>query len=454
MAKASSEADRSPQVSLLTQFFPPDYAATGQLIQDLVQYFSRQGVNVQVFTGQPGYTSDRPLAPKQELLDGVRVRRTRISRFWPQRMRGRAMGGLLFCLRSLLKLLKPGFSGQLLIVTTEPPYLAIVAYLMNWLVGLPYLCIVYDIYPDVAVALEVVSEQNGLVRLWRWFNQRVWRRARAIVVLSDTMKDRIVASYPEGAEKIAVIHSWADPDRIYPRPKAKNWFALRYGLDQVFTVLYSGNMGRCHDIDTILAAALELREEPVQFVFIGSGPKRKELMERMKEANLSRCLFLPYQDQEVLPFSLTACDLSLVSLVPGVEGLVAPSKLYGSLAAGCPVAAICESHSYLRSLLAQGGFGQAFDNGDGAGLAGFIRLLMANPELGPQMGDRGRRFLLDNFTPEHCAQQYLEVLLRCLEGEDGEGTPVGASQASVDQQDRSTVALSSLVRSYSSKGLP
>ena len=127
MAKASSEADRSPQVSLLTQFFPPDYAATGQLIQDLVQYFSRQGVNVQVFTGQPGYTSDRPLAPKQELLDGVRVRRTRISRFWPQRMRGRAMGGLLFCLRSLLKLLKPGFSGQLLFVTTEPPYLAIVA---------------------------------------------------------------------------------------------------------------------------------------------------------------------------------------------------------------------------------------------------------------------------------------------------------------------------------------
>jgi len=452
MAKFLSGADRSPQVSLVTQFFPPDYAATGQLIQDLVQHFSRQGVNVQVFTGQPGYTSDRPLAPKRELLDGVTVRRTRISRFWPQRMRGRAMGGVLFCLRSLLKLLRPGFRGQLLIVTTEPPYLAIVAYLMNWLVGLPYLCIVYDIYPDVAVALEVASEQHGLVRLWRWLNQRVWRRASAIVVLSDTMKERIVASYPEGADKIAVIHSWADPEQIYPRPKAKNWFALRYGLDQVFTVLYSGNMGRCHDIDTILAAALELREEPVQFVFIGSGPKRKELMERVKEANLSCCLFLPYQDQEVLPFSLTACDLSLVSLLQGVEGLVAPSKLYGSLAAGCPVAAICEPHSYLRSLLAQGGFGQAFDNGDGAGLAAFIRLLMANPELGSQMGDRGRRFLLDNFTPAHCAQQYLEVVLKCLEGEGHDGTPVGVGNPYIASQNGSKFPLPPLVESYSSKG--
>jgi glycosyltransferase involved in cell wall biosynthesis len=362
------------------------------------------------------------------------------------------MGGVLFCLRSLLKLLRPGFRGQLLIVTTEPPYLAIVAYLMNWLVGLPYLCIVYDIYPDVAVALEVASEQHGLVRLWRWLNQRIWWRASAIVVLSDTMKAQITACYPEGADKIAVIHSWADPNRIYPRPKAKNWFALRYGLDQVFTVLYSGNMGRCHDIDTILEAALELREEPVQFVFIGSGPKRKELMERVKEANLNCCLFLPYQDQEVLPFSLTACDLSLVSLVQGVEGLVAPSKLYGSLAAGCPVAAICEPHSYLRSLLAQGGFGQAFDNGDGVGLAAFIRRLMANPELGHQMGDRGRQFLLNNFTPEHCAQQYLQVVLKCLEGEDNDGAPVGAGNPYVAPQNESKFSLPPLVESYSSKG--
>lgn len=454
MAKPSPESDRSPQVSFVTQFFPPDYAATGQLIQDLVQHFSRQGINVQVFTGQPGYTNDRPLAPKRELLDGVMVRRTRISRFWPQRIRGRAMGGGLFCLRSLLKLLQPGFRGQLLIVTTEPPYLAVLAYLMNCLFGLSYLCIVYDIYPDVAVALDVVSEQHWLVRLWHWFNQRVWRRASAIVVLSDTMKDQITARYPEVTDRIVVIHSWADPEQIYPRSKASNWFALRYGLDQVFTVLYSGNMGRCHDIDTILEAALELRDEAVQFVFIGSGPKREELREQVKAANLTRCLFLPYQDQEVLPFSLTACDLSLVSLVQGVEGLVAPSKLYGSLAAGSPVAAICESHSYLRSLLAQGGFGQAFDNGDGAGLAAFIRLLMANPELGRQMGDRGRRFLLDNFTPAHCAQQYLEVVLRCLEGEDGDGTPVGASQTSISHQDRSTVSLPPLVQSYSSKGLP
>jgi glycosyltransferase involved in cell wall biosynthesis len=422
MANFTPTTVTSRQLSLLTQFFPPDYAATGQFVHSLVKYFSHQGMDVKVFTGQPGYAYDSPLAPSWELLDGVAVHRTRVARFWPQRIRGRAMGGVLFCLRSLLKLLHPSFRGELLLVTTEPPYLAILAGLINYWFGLPYLCVVYDIYPDVAVALGMMSEQHWLVRFWYWCNRQIWRRASAIVVLSDTMKKQIVERCPDVADKVTVIHSWADPEQIYPLPKDRNWFALRYGLDQVFTVLYSGNMGRCHDIDTILEAALELRDEPVQFVFIGSGPKRKDLMERVKAANLTRCLFLPYQDQDVLPYSLAACDLSLVSLVQGVEGMVAPSKLYGSLAAGCPVAAICEPHSYLRSLLAEGAFGEAFDNGDGVGLAGFIRRLMANPDMGRQMGDRGRQFLLENFTPQHCAQAYLEVVLRCLHQDPGGST--------------------------------
>ncbi len=404
------------QVSILTQFFPPDYAATGQLVEELAQSFSQQGVEVQVFAGQPGYAYDRRQAPQQEEVGGVTIRRTRTSRLWPQRIRGRAVGGLLYCLRSLVKLLHPARRGQLLLVTTEPPYLPVLAYLVHCLFAQPYLCVVYDLYPEVALALGVVSEHHWLVRLWRWLNCRTWLQAEAIVVLSQTMKQRIVEQCPAAADKISVIHNWADPSLIVPLPKAENLFAQHHQLDQVFTVLYSGNMGRCHDMDTILAAAAALRYEPVRFVFIGAGAKRQHCVERTARAALTNCLFLPYQAKEILPFSLTACDLSLVSLVEGVEGLVAPSKLYGSLAAGRPVAAICEPHSYLRSLLAEGGFGHAFSNGDGVGLANFIRTLAANPALGQQMGRRGRYYMQQKFTPEQGTRRYFEVVEACLRG--------------------------------------
>ncbi len=73
-----------------------------------------------------------------------------------------------------------------------------------------------------------------------------------------------------------------------------------------------------------------------------------------------------------------------------MEGVVAPSKLYGILAAGRPVAVICEPHSYLRALVADAGCGAAFNNGDGTGLAKFIRRLATDTQLTHRMGIAGR----------------------------------------------------------------
>lgn len=404
----------SLQLSILTQFFPPDYAPTGQLMAELAQGFSHQGMNVQIFAGQPGYAYDCPLAPQKEDLNGVTVRRTRTARLWPQRIRGRAVGGLLYCLRSLIKLLHPARRGDLVLVTTEPPYLPVLAYLMYCLFKQPYLCVVYDLYPEVAVALGVVPPYSGLVRLWNWLNCRTWRNAEAIVVLTDTMQQRILDRCPAAAGKISVIHNWADPALIFPRPKVDNWFARQHGLGQVFTVLYSGNMGRCHDMDTIMAAAADLRHDPVQFVFVGAGAKCLDCLAQARALGLTNCLFLPYQAKVDLPYSLTACDLSLVSLVSGVEGLVAPSKLYSSLAAGRPIAAICEPQSYLRSLLAEGEFGRAFANGDSLGLAQFIRTLVDDPVLAKRLGDQGRSYMQQKFTPEHGTRRYCEVVKACM----------------------------------------
>jgi glycosyltransferase involved in cell wall biosynthesis len=169
-------------------------------------------------------------------------------------------------------------------------------------------------------------------------------------------------------------------------------------------------MGRCHDMDTIMEAVKLLKQEPIQFVFIGNGAKRAAFRAQAQELGLHNCQFLPYQDKQNLPYSLTACDLSLVSVSPGMEGLVAPSKLYSALAAGRPIAAICEQHSYLRGILTDACCGEAFSNGDAVGLAAFIRRLAADSQLVKQMGQAGRYYLLSHFTPELIAKQYSQVL--------------------------------------------
>jgi glycosyltransferase involved in cell wall biosynthesis len=395
---------------VLNQFFPPDYAPTGQLLSELTAHLSQEGVHIRVFACQPGYAFQDTTAPIREQQGRVNIRRSRLASLWPSRIRGKAINGLFYSIRAGLHVIRHLRQIDQILITTAPPFLPVLGYLANLVFGLSYVCLIYDLYPDVAIQLGVVNETHAISRLWRWINRQVWRRADGIIVLSSCMKERVITHCPEIAQKVSVIHSWANPEVICPMDKQQNWFALKHQLVEPFTVLYSGNMGRCHDAQTIVEAIQELKDEPIRFVFIGGGAKRIQIINGITALGLTNCLFLPYQDKADLPYSLTACDLSLVSVSPEAEGLVAPSKLYSALAAQRPVAAICDRHSYLTALIRDAECGATFTSGDSSGLANFIRTLKDNPDRAKQMGYHGRQYLQRHFTPEFIAQQYHRVL--------------------------------------------
>ncbi|HEY9645716.1 MAG TPA: glycosyltransferase family 4 protein [Chroococcidiopsis sp.] len=411
MRKKQAQRQVQPlKLTIVTQFYPPDYAATGQLIAELSGRLSDLGIEVYVFTGQPGYAFKEDNAPPIEQTKNLLIKRSQSAQIWTNRIRGKAISGLLFWLRSASHLFTIARRSDILLLTTAPPYLPILGYLANRLFGIPYICLLYDLYPDIAVELHVVQKRHWLTRCWNAINHKVWQHAQQIIVLSSTMKERITAKNPDLADKISIVHNWANPDHIVPLEKSRNWFAQQWDLVEKFTVLYSGNMGRCHDMETILATAIALQQEPIQFVFIGGGAKREEFINTVRRLGLSNCSFLPYQDQADLPYSLTACDLALVSVSPGMEGLVAPSKFYSSLAAGRPVAIVCEPHSYLRQIVDEAGCGQTFEHDDSQGLASFIQMLANNPQKAQQMGMAGRHYLQSHFTPDIIARQYAHVL--------------------------------------------
>ena len=397
-------------VSIITQFYPPDYAATGQLIQELATQLREDNIRVNIFTGQPGYAFKQSKAPKVERVNGVKVKRSRTSQLFSKRILGKALNGVLFSVRAALHIWRHRHKNDVLLITTAPPFLCLVGYLANYCFSIPYVCLIYDLYPDVATEFGLISPQHPITKLWHWLNLRVWSRAKSIVVLSETMGDRIVARHSSVASKITVIHNWANADWIKPVSKEQNWFARQHGIDREFTVLYSGNLGRCHDLDTILGAMQLLKNRPVKFVFIGAGAKHQQCQNKAQELGLKNCQFLPYQDKSNLPYSLTACDLALVSIAPKMEGVVVPSKLYGVMAAGKAIAAICEPHSYLRELLAKAKCGVCFDNNDSQSLAQFILNLAADPNRAVAMGTAGRKYLEANFTPKIIAKQYSQVL--------------------------------------------
>ena len=396
------------KLKIINQFFPPDYAATGQLIEELAHNLKGRGY-IEVFTSQPSYAFDRDDSPRIESHDSLIVRRSQSARLWPQRIRGKAVAGVIFFVRTALHLLRHADSRRMVLLTTAPPFLPILGYLLSRICKIRYVCLLYDLYPDIAIELDVINQQHWIAKLWDRLNCLTWKRAAAIIVLSETMKDRILAKQPGIDDKIVVIPSWVDPEQIVPRSKQDNWFAQEHGLVEPFTVLYSGNMGRCHDMDTLLDAIIRLRHTPIRFVFIGSGEKRKHFQQCVEDMGLNSCLFLPYQSRENLPFSLTACDVSIVSISAGMEGLVAPSKLYSALASGRPIVSICPENSYLNDVFDRANCGVTIRNGDSLRLAEYLQKLSENPRLAQELGRSGREYCRKNYTAEKIAQDYLNL---------------------------------------------
>lgn len=410
-----SQRSRLARLTIVSQFFPPDFAATGQFVDDLSRRLAERGLQILILSGQPGYAYHADRAERIEFHHNRCIRRTSVSRFWPDRIRGRVVNSLLFCLRTFLRLLRQGRRGDLLLFTTEPAYLPVVGWIIHLLTRAPYIVLIYDLYPDIAVSLGVIRADHPMARIWFWIHQRTFRAAQELIVLSDTMKQHLRHHYPAVETPISVIANWADPQRIKPILPAANWFVQRHSLASGFTVLYAGNQGRCHDLNTLIDAAEQLRHhERIRFLLVGSGYQHRFLKDRVHESGLTNVTFLPYQDDDALPAMLAAADLAVVSLLATAEGQVAPSKLYGHLAAGSPLAVICSERSYLRAEIARAGCGRCFASGQHLALAEWIGQLSADPGLCRQLGAAARSHLLAHASPDHAVQAYAEVLARHL----------------------------------------
>ncbi|PHV63385.1 glycosyltransferase family 4 protein [Cyanobacterium aponinum AL20118] len=400
------------RVLIFNQFYPPDYAATGQFIEELATEVSREDVKIRVFSGQPGYATDIQKAPRNEKKGRLNIRRSRVTNLLPQGVLAKVGNSTLFFMRAFLHTLRHQKKEDLLIVTTAPAFMTWLGYLAHLMWKKKYICLIYDLYPNVVTALGILPERHPIIVLWQKLNQKTWQFAEEIIVLSQPMKSLIADIYPPCEHKITVIDNWADGDFIKPIKKEDNWFAQKYGLDKKFTILYSGNMGRCHDMETIVNAACLLKEyqDQIQFVFIGGGSKQKWGQEKINQVGLQNFLFLPYQKREVLPYSLTACDVSLISMGENMAGVVAPSKLYSTLAAGKAVVTICPKNSFLNELMTTANCGKSFRNGESEALASFLLDLSNNEQLCQEMGHNARRYFCDYFTKKTAIAKYLQVI--------------------------------------------
>ncbi len=367
----------------INRVYPPDPGATGRILAELAERLAPGGRVVAVLASRTG--ADQA---SEEVRNGVRVYRVAGLPFSRRSHLHRALAYLSLypALLSRARRLGPM---DAVVTMTDPPLLAALGPMMKRRLGGRLVHWAQDVYPELAEALGVLRPGGLAARTLRGISNRALRRHDRIIAIGRCMADRLAR---RGAladpARLAVIPNWSDADAVRPVPPEDNAFRAEHELAGRFVVMYSGNLGLAHPFQAIVEAAARLPQ--ALFLFVGDGPRRAEVEAMAAQRGLENVRFLPFQPAARLSESLSAADLHLACMEPGLAGLLVPSKLYGILAAGRPCIFLGPAASEAALRLAETGAGEVMEAADGGALAERIAAWQADPARREAAGRAGR----------------------------------------------------------------
>jgi colanic acid biosynthesis glycosyl transferase WcaI len=384
----------------INRFYWPDEPATAQLLTDLAEALAATGEHVVVITSH----NQQAEIPGEELRQNVRILRVRSTRWGSKNLAGRAMDFMTFSLGALARLARIARRGDTVVLMTDPPLLAIFATTVARWRGARVVHWVQDVYPELAMALTGTK----WLRVLRPLRDRAWRRASACVAPGDDMAAFLAG---RGVEKIAIIPNWAPAGLAPMPPEAAGALREAWGLSGKFIAAYSGNLGRVHDLMTLLDAAAALQAEAgIVFVFIGDGAQHGALETAVKKRRLDNVRFFPAQPRMQLAETLALGDVHFVTLRPGCEQLVFPSKLYGIAAVGRPVLFVGPRDCALAQLVTGRGMGAVFGREETTRLAEAIRSLHGDQARQRTWGEGAEKFHRETGGLERAVADWHKIL--------------------------------------------
>ena len=413
----------------VNRFFWPDHSATSQLLSDLAWHLSHHGHDVTVLASRQRYDDAKADLPARDSVDGVKVQRlwtTRLGRRW---LPGRALDYATFHVAAFVAIRRLARAGDVVLAATDPPLLSVVAARAARRRGARLVTWQQDLFPEVAAALGMGWAAGPLGRALVALRNRSLRQAATNIVLNDRMAERLAAE--NVVDGVEVIPNWSDGE-IRPLAHGANPLRREWRLEDRFVVGYSGNLGRAHLADAIAELVERTRGiADLAWLFVGAGAGSSACARastRPDDARLGdgdAVQFRPYQPRERLRESLSAPDVHLVSLDPACEGLIAPSKLYGILAAGRPVAFLGDPDGAVAREVRTHGLGVVLAADRPETWCGALAALRDDPAGRAAMGERARARFERVYHPEHALARWETVLA----GHRPTATPVALAAA-------------------------
>jgi glycosyltransferase involved in cell wall biosynthesis len=370
-------------------------------------------VDISVFTAENSRESESVNFKRYEVYEGVEIYRVRNMGKHHGSLFSRLIFSVGFIINAFFFLLNNKNKYDKLLITTNPPFLGILILLLKFILKIPYVIIAYDIYPQILNKMGILRTNSVIYVFWKWLNTKVYNNASKIISIGNDMsniirKEMMVKDF---SKKVEIIHNWSDKRKVYPVESTKNEFLISNGFLGKKVLLYSGTMGSTHNIEDILIAADDLKNENnLLFLFIGSGAKSNLVRKYIETSGNSNVVLMPFQPIEIISQTLSSASISFVCLDSAFTGLSVPSKSYGILAAKVPILAMMDSNSEIATTIEKFNCGYVWNKEKGIKLSSAILNLLSDNKMLEEMKINAYEAFINNFDIEISVDKYNEVL--------------------------------------------
>lgn len=298
---------------------------------------------------------------------------------------------------------------DLIYATSNPPINSKVGLYLKRVYKCPFIYMNWDLYPQVIRESMDGIFVRTICKMWSIWNGNNFNKIDKVLTIGKVMAESINMDLKNKID-VGVIPIPVNTEVLKPIKKECNPFLFEHNLQNKFVVLYSGKMGKGHNIEVILEAADILKNHPeIVFLIIGSGEK-VELVKEHLEINSSNILLMDFQPEDVYPYSIASGDIGLVSQESKMAHLFMPSKVFSMMACGEAIIGICSEHDDLNSLISDNNIGFVITNADASSLASRILELYRNSNALNEMKRQSRTLAVSNYSQVVIEQQYRDVI--------------------------------------------
>jgi len=424
------------RILIYAHYYVPDAASTGQILKELAEGML-DTFDVTVICVVPSYMGKIAEEYKSKLfyrenLNGVKILRIRVPEFEKGHKISRIKNILAYFLGAMVATFKVGPQDYVFSISQPPVLGGLLGVWGKWIKRAKYIYNIQDFNPEQVIAVGYCKKQY-ILKPMMWFDKFSCRISDLVITvgqdLVETMKKRF---HNKNVPETVLINNWMDEKEIYPlesKHEKVMAFKKKYGLEDKFVIMYSGNIGLYYDLEKIIRVLKRfrkgctlqgVREEGIKtpdgrevvFAFVGGGALKDKLMAYAKKHHFENVVFIPYQDKSELIYSLNAGDVHWCMNAKGIKGVSCPSKAYGIMAVGKPMIAVLEEGAEIRNIIETAQCGLCCEPEQYGRIAEMVRWFVehAGTEEIKQMGNRGRAYLVDNLSRELSVHRYVETI--------------------------------------------